>query len=310
MNIIKIAIAFALALGCGGVPDTSDLDARILRVVTAHMPDGTTRTTVKVGDVDTEWIPPDELAFPDEGGDYGVARQALTWPGLNYGAYSGGTAENGQCPAGGWSSPQYCSIPATKKFNWVSTLGTSGDAVAGVNLQQRWDAAMYYYTSLYLSSQYGQSHDFRTDVEDVPGSGFNGHVQLTFDTAADCLGDGTDLMCNASNIGSVFTSGGKRYRRQVKIADSFGYNAYNELYVNPFGLGDFLNLHVSGPDAQTLKNNYTRNAYLHEVGHAIGNAHNPGGNVTRNGCPQAACYTSAMVPYTNAETSARVGFVP
>lgn len=268
--------------------------------------DGTRTVHIEQGPLDPNWMPgmmaderiPQRTPAQGDLGQDKEAQSSLFWDAANlrYGSYSNGSPSDGRCPTS-WPSNQWCGVPVTKAFSWVSTLGHAYDFEARVNEQQVWDDTLDWFDSYWG----GGSLEFKTRA---PGP-FNAEIKQGY-APVDCLGYSDSLACTRTYFAGTFTWNGLKFRQSVGYPDP---SIVATIYVDSVNLGDYLAHHVSGPIAQQLRDNFTGNMYLHELGHAMGNAHNPASPVMG----QVPSNEDSSVPhelYTSDEWAGRAFYHP
>lgn len=293
----------ALALGCGGIPDTTDPDTHIIRTVISTNIDGS--STVTHEDLGFDW---EGAAQQEEReiSDLGQLEQAFSYLPLNgrYGLYStaGSSTQDARCPANSWPSSTHCKVPKTKKYNWVDVTGHSQDSTMGVDVPAQVAASLAYFKSTYS----WHTSDFTVDVPETSGGGFNSIVKLgTAGSGQNCPAGALACTSISTSGFGEFTAQGLRFRYHIKgDGDQFQY--YSTIYLVAANIGPFM---ASG--SQSDKNKCFKHTMLHEIGHAIGTAHNPSpnGGLTNSGTTWVNCRDGTL-NYTTNETNARRSYQP
>jgi len=288
------------AIGCGGVDDgtltaeqvnSEELDSHLIEVT--HHLDGT-ETYADLGE-DPDYVPPPDV---DDSLDIGSAEQALfRYTSIaQYGEYSEThTLPDGRCPVT-WSSPGACWVPASKVNYIYSEVDHSHDTLATVDIPAALNAAMAVEIGMGDSS----ASEWQTfwAGPGIPSNPLR-NVVIAFAAGTEC----PTGACTTQALTSVFTSGGRRFRKYTSTGGDYGV-----IKIRP----DLLP-YIIGSSASTAQRvTFAANIIRHELGHIKGHGHTPnsvyGVPTPMSGTQDAWRYS--IIPYADAQTRARIAYEP
>ena len=304
-SLTQGAIVSSLVLatfGCGGIGDTADEDHRIITIVHSDFPDGTEVEERIVGEIDRNFDRDVDIEGPwiaegeDLGNGYGRARQAF-----NYGASFYGHldtidpfAADGRCPAS-WSSPSACRVPGVKSFMFYSFLESdAGDGVPNAALQTEFTQALGYMN--------GKGGFAFAQGDPHAGDVMNAWVENELGVCS-----GGAVACTGHAYGSVFTSGGSRFRKTVPHF-GFGWPGMTVMVAINIDPDVVVQQTFLGTPAQ--RSNYAQNIIEHEMAHAMGLAHNPAGSTTRSPLQTATAIQDPGTVLTASEIAGAAAYQP
>lgn len=313
MKFIKsILVAVLFATGCGGVPDTSDIDTHVLKVTLSELPDGTTSREVRDMGFDRDAYltavaeTEDNLGQGMSIGEYGQSKQALTVSG-RYGidsqANQAGTESRcpnnppytgcASCNPGG----NYCEAALSKSNKYfVDPTVTAWNTRFGIDLTGVFRGAL---------------------ADDMVGTSW-ANAQMTTRAAAQyvledfsgqCNGGAACVLGELSPITIAAGTGSRMRKRKIDADGMAGYVVTDMAFM----YGGFNMLNDSMTVAQ--RSAKMRVVYRHEVGHMMGLGHRPvfvnasGISEPRNTMALNAGL-SGVYDFTSDQKSELTGYVP
>ena len=282
--MINRYVGVALLVACGSNAPEQAYTQR----VTSFYPDGHEETTDSqvIGELLEEGSPsitegPWDFVDTTEGADssdIGTTEQAFSYPaGTRYGVSSLSGASSNRCPAT-WASPEICEVAQSKSHRFLDSLGPGGpgngtvDPLLTINIDDAVVDAVGFWNGgagvTMVSVFNGQDGTYLSEIRRE-----NGNV----------CGDGA-LACAMMTFNTVFSSGGLRFSKNVRVGGNNG---------NAAGVGTWCTIHVDintlatkllgGTTLKSARSRYTRNLLRHELGHCVGLGHNVNSEVMISG---------------------------